>query len=178
MTSPKGARGYLDRLLDLVVPPRAVYAHCDIPCGIYDPHDAQLAALSVLRMDQLLKELPKIGPNSTPEERETYGSKLARITIVKEAHCERLKNDVRIIWGDYFTPDHVKQHPTLHETVFKIMKQVSKARQGTNTADAEELLKNVQEFAEIFWKTKNVPTKRLPSNQKSGGEIVYPVGGA
>ena len=153
----------------------AVHAHCDIPCGIYDPHEAQIAALTVIRMDQLIGELPKPGAGAKPEEVEAYHAKLSRYTLVKEQHAERTKAELRVLWGDYFTPDHAKQHPTLHESFWSAMKAASKARQGTNVADAQELLKQVQAIAEIFWKTKGASTHRVPSMQKPGGELVYPV---
>ena len=86
-----------------------------------------------------------------------------------------MKSEVRIIWADYFTPDHAKQHPQIHDLAWKILKQASKTRQGTNLADAQELLKEVQEFAEIFWQTKGAKTQRQPSMQKSGGDLVVPI---
>jgi nickel superoxide dismutase len=152
----------------------AVYAHCDIPCGIYDPHEAQIAALTVLRMVQLSQELKEPGPGAKPEEKLAYQAKLARITATKEAHAERVKHEVRVIGGDYFTADLMKQYPEFTELYNKIMKQASKARQEFSTESANELLASVQLFAELFWKTKNVGTKRLPSHQKSGGELVIP----
>ena len=167
--------GWLERLLDAVHPPRTVYAHCDIPCGIYDPYEAQISALTVLRMDQLIGELVPPGPEMKPEDRATYGSKLARYTAVKESHAERVKSEVRVIWGDYFTPDHAKQFPQIHEVTWKVLKQASKARQGTNLADAQELVKQVQEFSELFWQTKGAKTRKIPSLQKSGGELVVQV---
>ena len=167
--------GWVERLWDVVHPPRTVYAHCDIPCGIYDPHEAQIAALTVIRMDQLIGELAHPGPDAKLEERATYVSKMSRYTTVKEQHSERLKQEVRVIWGDYFTPDHVKQFPQTHDLVFRILKQASKCRQGTNLADAQDLLKLVQDFAEIFWQTKGAKTKKQPSMQKSGGDLVVPV---
>ncbi len=163
-----------DRVLDAIAPPQVVYAHCDIPCGIYDPHEAQISALTVLRMMQLLQELPKPAAGAKPEEVEAYQAKIARYMLVKEQHAERVKSELRVIWGDYFTPDHVKQHPTLHESFFKVMKAASKARQGTSLADAQELVNQVQAIAEVFWATKGAKTVKLPSMQKSGGEIVYP----
>ncbi|HYA58462.1 MAG TPA: superoxide dismutase, Ni [Thermoplasmata archaeon] len=166
---------WLLRARDTLRAPEPVYAHCDIPCGIYDPHEAQIAALTVLRMDQLIGDLTPPAMDAKPEERAAYVSKLARFTAVKELHSERVKHEVRVIWGDYFTPDHVKQFPQLHELTFKIFKQASKARQGTSLADAQELLKLVQEFAELFWQTKGAKTKRQPSLQKSGGDLVVPV---
>jgi nickel superoxide dismutase len=172
MSAAPRSLGWFDRIRDAVHPPRTVYAHCDIPCGIYDPHEAQIAALTVVRMDQLIAELPMPAMDAKPEDRAAYASKLARYTAVKETHAERVKSEVRVIWGDYFTPDHVKQFPQAHDLAWKILKQASKARQGTNLADAQELLKQVQEFAELFWQTKGVKTHRVPSNQKSGGELV------
>jgi nickel superoxide dismutase len=163
------------RARDAIRPPAPVYAHCDIPCGIYDPHEAQIAALTVLRMDQLIGELAAPAMDAKPEDRAAYVSKLARYTAVKETHSERVKSEVRVIWGDYFTPDHAKTYPQVPDLTWKILKQASKTRQGTNLADAQELLKLVQEFAELFWQSKGAKTKRQPSLQKSGGELVLPV---
>ncbi|MGC2289791.1 MAG: superoxide dismutase, Ni [Thermoplasmata archaeon] len=174
MSANTWSTGFVNRLLDAVVAPRAVYAHCDIPCGIYDPHEAQIAALTVLRMDQLIAELPPLVPEMKPEDRLAASSKLARYTAIKEQHSEKVKQEVRVIWGDYFTPDHVKANPQAHDMVWQIMKQASKTRQGTALADAQALVTAVQAFAELFWKTKGAQTKRSPSMQKSGGEIVYP----
>lgn len=167
-------RAFFERLVDTVRPPRDVYAHCDIPCGIYDPHEAQLAALTVLRMDQLIADLAAPPADAAPEVRATYAVKLARYTSVKEQHAERVKHEVRVIWGDYFTADHAKQYPQVNELPIRILRQASKTRQSTKGDDAQELLKLVLEFAELFWKTKGAPTKRQPSLQKSGGELVVP----
>ncbi|MCI4348611.1 MAG: superoxide dismutase, Ni [Thermoplasmata archaeon] len=162
-------------IIDALRPPVTVRAHCDIPCGIYDPHEAQIGALTVLRMDQLIGELRALPKPNTPEEMETSQAKLARFMLVKEAHAERVKSELRVIWADYFTPDHLKQYPQLHEQFFQAMKLASKARQGTNLADAQALLAAVQGIAETFWKTKGAGTRRQPSLQKSGGDMIYPV---
>jgi nickel superoxide dismutase len=174
MSANKWTTGFANRLLDAVIAPRAVYAHCDIPCGIYDPHEAQIAALTVMRMDQLIAEMPPVVPEMKPDERMAAISKLARYTAVKELHAEKVKQEIRVIWGDYFTPDHIKANPQAHDMVWQIMKAASKARQGTTLADSQALVAAVQAFAELFWKTKGAKTVRAPSMQKSGGEIVYP----
>lgn len=161
-------------ILDLVPPRRRLWAHCDIPCGIYDPHEAQISALTAVRMCQLIAELPKITPEMKPEERVAAMAKLARYQSVKEQHAERAKAELRVLWGDYFTPDHAKAHPQVHEMFWKAMKAASKTRQSTELADAQELLTQVQAIAELFWTTKGAKTRRAPSMQKSGGEIVYP----
>jgi nickel superoxide dismutase len=166
---------FFQTIVDAVRPPRVVRAHCDIPCGIYDPHEAQIAALTVVRMMQLIAELPKPTAAAKPEEVEAFQFKLARYTAVKEQHAERVKSELRVIWGDYFTPEHAKTIPTLHETFWKAMKTASKTRQTTSLADAQELSSLVQQIAEMFWKSKGVKTAKQPSNQKPGGEMVYPV---
>ncbi len=175
MPANPSSLGWLERLVDAVHPPRPVYAHCDIPCGIYDPYEAQISALTVLRMDQLIGELAMPAADAKPEDRAAYVVKLSRYTAVKESHAERVKSEIRVIWGDYFTPDHAKQHPNVHELTWKILKAASKTRQGTSVADAQELVKQVQEFSELFWQTKGAKTRRIPSLQKSGGELVVQV---
>lgn len=158
-----------------LLPRRVVHAHCDIPCGIYDPHGAQIAALTVVRMNQLIAELPKPRAGAKPEELQAYSHKLARYTEVKESHAELCKHELRVLWGDYFTPDHAKAHPELHQLFWDAMKLASKARQEVGLPVAQELLAKVQQIAEVFWKTKGAEVRRQPSMQKSGGELVYPV---
>lgn len=145
-----------------LLPSHTAYAHCDIPCGIYDPHNAQMAAHTVIRMTSLLGEA------------KGDVHKIARLTKVKEEHAELVKHEVRIIWGDYFKEEHLKDHPNLHSLVFKIMKHASKAKQEVSLEEANELLEMTQEFAEIFWKTKGKETVRVPSNYPTEGELVIP----
>lgn len=156
--------------------PQYVHAHCDIPCGIYDPHHAQIAVLTIIRMNQLIAELPKPGPQTTPEERDAYVHKLSRYTNVKEDHAELCKHELRVIWGDYVTPEHLQKFPELHGLFWEAMKLASKARQEINLQLAQDLLAKVQKIAEIFWKTKGAESRRQPSLQKAGGELVYPAG--
>src|SRR3989344_36897 len=123
----------LFQIMERVKPAKEVSAHCDIPCGIYDPYHTQLAAHTVIRMVNLIKEATsKMDPNASMEERAIFVSKIQRYTAVKEEHAEIVKKEIRIIWGDYFKPEHLRQHPELHELVFKIMKLGSKARQEVN----------------------------------------------
>lgn len=149
------------------------YAHCDFPCGIYDPHLAQLSALTVVRMVDLINNIPK--PTATkPEEIMDYAHDVARAVDIKEKHGELCKHEVRIIWGDYFKPDHLKAHPDLHEIVWNIMKFGSKARQEPDRDAAMKLLNEVNRFAEIFWQTKGIKTKRAKAPYEPKEEIVYP----
>jgi nickel superoxide dismutase len=153
------------QLLKLLTPDRIASAHCDIPCGIYDPHQAQLAAHSVIRMIDLIAAVER--GDETKAEHD-----IARYVAVKEEHAEIVKREVRIIWGDYFKPEHLQEFPNLHGLVFDIMKLASKGRQTLDKAAAEELLAKVQEFAEIFFKTKGRDTQRIATVYPTGGEIV------
>ena len=162
------------RTLDGLLPPRRVHAHCDIPCGIYDPHLAQVGALTVIRMNQLIEALQKPADGASKLDQDRYENSLARYVAVKEEHAELVKREVRIIWGDYFRPEHLEKHGNLHSTTWSIMKLASQARQQVNMQVAQDLVAEVQRFAEIFWDTKGVPVKRQPSNQTVGGELVVP----
>ncbi len=161
------------RTIDNVAAPNTAHAHCDIPCGIYDPHLAQIGALSVLRMDQLIEAL-EVPAADDKAARAMYANQMARYVGVKEEHAELVKREVRVIWGDYVKPEHIEKFPDLHDLANKLMKAAGKTRASVAVADAEELLKQVQRFAEIFWETKGVKTKRQPSNQAVGGELVVP----
>jgi nickel superoxide dismutase len=152
----------------LFTPTRVAHAHCDIPCGIYDPHQAQLAAHSVIRMVDLIQALER-SDESTAEHQ------IARYTAVKEEHAEIVKREVRIIWGDYFKPEQLQEYPNLHTLVFEIMKLASTARQQINKEASQSLLGKVQEFAEIFYKTKGRETKKVATVYPTGGELVQPV---
>ena len=161
-------------LIDEVFPAQPVYAHCDIPCGIYDPYQAQIAAHTVIRMVNLLDEVNASSPEPDFDERKRIISRVSRLTSVKEEHAEMVKREVRILWGDYFQPEHVEKFPNLHQLVFDIMKLASKARQEVNLEVAEQLLSRVQEFAEIFWKTKDKEPVRVKSTYPTEGELVLP----
>ena len=103
------------RILARVVTPEEAHAHCDVPCGIYDPHQAQVAALTILRMNQLIRDLPKPDAHAPADEVETHDAKLGRFIASKEEHAEMCKRELRILWGDYFNPTHLEQHPNVHD---------------------------------------------------------------
>ena len=169
-----------DRVLeafDRAVAPREALAHCDIPCGIYDPHAAQIAALTTVRMVQLIQGLPQPGGNASKEEWDTYGMQISRYTAVKEEHAKMCEHEIIVLWTDYFKPEHLEKHPNLHDVVWKTTKLTSTVKQSISMDAAQQLLAGCQQIAEIFWATKGVQTKRQPSNQgQVGGELVYPVG--
>ncbi len=148
----------------------AAKAHCDVPCGIYDPIIAQIAALTVVRMVDLMADLAK---TASPETL-AYQNTVARHIAVKEEHAEKVKQEIRVIWGDYIKPQHIEKYPELHGLVHKIMQLGSKARQTADRETAVQLVEAVNQFAQIFWETKGVATKRAKAPYAPGLELVYP----
>jgi nickel superoxide dismutase len=145
-------------------------AHCDIPCGIYDPSGAQIAALTVVRMVDLMAELEAKGG----EKDKTYQNSMARYVSVKEEHAEKAKAEIRVIWGDYIKPQHIEKHSNVHGLVHQIMMLGSKSRQTADRDTAVQLVDAINQFAEIFWDTKGVKTKRAKAPYSPALEMVYP----
>ena len=146
------------------------YAHCDIPCGIYDPHQAQIGALTVIRMMDIMHELE----NQHEKHDVEFRNSMMRAVAVKEKHAELVKHEVRVIWGDYFKPEIAAKYPELASLVHEILTLGSKGKQTVNRNEAVELLDRVNQFAEIFWETKGQKTKRVKAPYKPGEEIVVP----
>ena len=148
------------------------HAHCDIPCGIYDPHGAQLAAQTVLRMVNLTDGLAM--PGMSQAEMATYANSLNRYTAVKEQHAELCKKELLVLWGDYFKPEHLEKYPDLHATFWNAVKLAGRTKQTVDAKASQDLVASVQKVAEIFWATKGASVRRQPSLQPVGGESVYP----
>jgi len=157
---------------------KTAHAHCDIPCGIYDPHYMQVAAHTVVRMDMLIDEATaKMKSNSNPsaEDRRDFVHKIARYTHTKEEHAEIVKKEARILWGDYFKPEHLQKFPELHDLVWKIMKGGSKGRQEADIHAGTDLLDAANKLADIFWKSKGFETKKVKAPYPTEKELVVPV---
>lgn len=148
-----------------------VNAHCDIPCGIYDPIIAQINALTVVRMLDLMTDFEA----KTTERNKDYMNSMARYIAVKEEHAERAKAEIRVIWGDYLKAQHLEKYPNTHALVHKIMQLGSKVRQTTDREQATQLVEAINEFAQIFWETKGIATKRAKAPYAPALELVYPV---
>ena len=127
-----------------------VSAHCDVPCGIYDPISAKIAAQTVLKMAVRLEavDLPPTDiavPNS-----------VARYVAVKEEHAQLVKSELNTLWADYFKPEHLDQYPNLHELVWNANKLAGANKQTVSSESAKQLVDSVDEIAKIFWATKGV----------------------
>ncbi|MBT3187784.1 MAG: superoxide dismutase, Ni [Anaerolineae bacterium] len=152
--------------LDKNLPFARAEAHCDVPCGIYDPSTAQISALTVVRMMDLM---------ATEAEAHEHGAEhinsMARYIAVKEEHAEQAKQEVRIIWGDYFKKD---KHPNVDELVHKIMQLGSASRQTADRENGVAFVEAINEFSAIFWETKGVATKKAKAPYAPALEMVYP----
>ena len=144
-------------------------AHCDVPCAIYDPSTAILAACSVVRMMDQMHELK--GKDIDVEN----SNKLSRCINIKEEEAEKVKHEVRIIWGDYFKGELLEKHPNVHALAHSIMLKGSACKQGVNRDDGLALVALVNEFAELFWATKGVKTARGKTYYAPNLEIAYAV---
>jgi nickel superoxide dismutase len=128
------------RLLRLL-PAQTVYAHCDLPCGVYDPAQARIEAQSVQKIMQKYAE-------STDEVFRL------RSIIIKEERAELVKRHLWVLWTDYFKPEHVKAHPEIHDLFWRATKQAGAAKHSVDPAEADKLLSLIDEIAAIFAETK------------------------
>ena len=130
-------------LARLFAPTIEVSAHCDLPCGVYDPAQARIEAESVKMLCQ------KAAGNDDPEFR-------MRAMIIKEQRSELVKHHIWVLWTDYFKPPHFEKYPQLHTLVNEATKLAGAAgtKGSFDEGKADELLAKIDEIADIFWATK------------------------
>ena len=118
-------------------------AHCDLPCGVYDPAQARIEAESVKAIQE------KYQGNEDPVFRQ-------RAVLIKEARAELVKHHLWVLWTDYFNPPHVEKYPQLHELFNKATKQAGAAggKGSRDPAEGQKLLDYIAEIDKIFWETK------------------------
>ncbi len=127
-----------------LLPSRPIYAHCDVPCGIYDPKPAQIAAQTVLKMVNLIHELPT--ENLSVEDK----AKFVRCVFTKEEHAQKCKEELLILWTDYFKAEHLEKFSDLHDIVWKAAKLCSENKQHVSKESAQKLVDAVEKIADIF----------------------------
>jgi nickel superoxide dismutase len=133
-----------DRLLttlDHLATPVTGHAHCDLPCGVYDPAQARIEAESVKNtMDKY---------NGSDDQ-----SFKTRAIIIKEERAELVKHHLWVLWTDYFKPEHLEKHPQLHDLFWKATKTAGEAKKTNDVKVGERLLAEIAEIDKIFWETK------------------------
>ena len=141
-------------LLAMLRVPRA-HAHCDIPCGIYDPIAAKIAAQSVQKMVLRIQNLERPDAHADADAFATYANTLARYVTVKEEHAEIVKKELTILWADYGWPN-LPADFDLHGSFNAALKLAGRCKQNVDMAACEELVATVDRVATAFWATKNV----------------------
>ncbi|WP_225993779.1 superoxide dismutase, Ni [Actinomadura rudentiformis] len=130
-------------LVNLLRPKTTVSAHCDLPCGVYDPAQARIEAESVKAI------IEKYAANEDPAFR-------ARAIQIKEQRSELVKEHLWVLWTDYFKPPHFEKYPQLHQLFNEATKLAgaSGTKGSLDVKVAEDLLSKIAEIDKIFWETK------------------------
>ncbi len=135
-----------------------VFAHCDAPCGVYDPASARVPAEAVLQLTKKILELKKPQPNEGAAH-QAYLNTFMRYIFIKEQQAELTKKELLILWTDYFKPEHLEKYPGLHDTFWQAAKLCSACKREVSLEHAQELMDAIKNIHQIFWATKgkNVP---------------------
>jgi nickel superoxide dismutase len=121
--------------------PVTVHAHCDLPCGVYDPAQARIEAESVKACMEKF--------NGSDDN--VFKS---RAVFIKEERADLVKHHLWVLWTDYFKPNHVDSYPQLHDLFWKATKAAGETKKTNDPAVAEDLLSQIGEIDRIFWETK------------------------
>ncbi len=141
------------KIKDLLPAAPEVEAHCDGPCGVYDPASARIAAEAALSMTKkiLALEPPAAGDAQAMA---AYLNTMSRYIQIKEEQTHIAKTELLVLWTDYFKPPHLEQYPNLHDTFWKAAKLCSSVKVEVSLEHANELMDAVKKIHEIFWATK------------------------
>ncbi len=128
-------------------------AHCDGPCGVYDPASIRIAAEAAVSMTK--KILALTPPDASDAgAMAAYLNTLSRYVTIKEQQAHLAKEELLVLWTDYFKPHHLEAYPNLHDTFWKAAKLCSSVKVEVSAVHAGELMDAVKEIHEIFWATK------------------------
>jgi nickel superoxide dismutase len=139
--SPASSLCRLLAVIDRFSPPRKAHAHCDLPCGVYDPAQARIEAESVKAC------MEKFNASDDPVFKE-------RATFIKEERADLVKHHLWVLWTDYFKPPHLETYPQLHDLFWKATKAAGDAKRTNEVSAADALLAQISEIDRIFWETK------------------------
>lgn len=128
-------------------------AHCDGPCGVYDPAQARVEAESVLQMTKKILDL-KYPESGDENAKLAFHNTLTRFIAIKEERADLAKHHILVLWTDYFKPAHLEKYPNLHEIFWKAAKACSSCKQEVSLEHAQELMDAIKQIHEIFWETK------------------------
>ena len=130
------------------------YAHCDGPCGVYDPASARIAGEAVLSMTKKMLDL-ECPDTSNSKAMASYLNTMSRYASVKEEQAQLCKTELLVLWTDYFKPAHLEDNPNLHKLFWQSAKLCSSCKMEVSLEHAKELLDKIKEIHNLFWQTKN-----------------------
>src|SRR5436305_14072367 len=133
----------------LLRPARVVHAHCDLPCGVYDPAQARIEAESVQKIQSKYQDAA-----NQKKPTESVEDFKARCLVIKEERADLVKHHLWVLWTDYFKPEHVEKYPELHDKFWKATKAAGDSKKSVDPAQGQKLLDAVDEISKIFWETK------------------------
>ena len=136
-------------LSKLLAPRRTVHAHCDLPCGVYDPAQARIEAESVKAIQQKYQDA-----DTAKKPSETTEDFKARCLLIKEERADLVKHHLWVLWTDYFKPEHVEKYPDLHDLFWKATKAAGDAKKSQDPSQGQGLLDSIAEIDRIFKETK------------------------
>lgn len=129
-------------------------AHCDGPCGVYDPASIRIAAEAAVSMTKKMLDLTP--PNASDKAAmAAYLNTMSRYAAIKEEQAHLAKTELLVLWTDYFKPPHLEAFPNLHDTFWKAAKLCSAVKVEVSAQHAGELMDAVREIHDIFWKSKD-----------------------
>ncbi len=140
------------RQAERLAKPKVAYAHCDVPCGIYETDTMLHSADTVYKMVEKMLELKHPGDND--QQHLEFENTIGRMIHVKEEHAQKCKEQILILWTDYFKDEHLARFPELHAKVWKATKLCSAAKRGVDLKTAQQLKDAVAEVAKIFADSK------------------------
>ncbi len=128
-------------------------AHCDGPCGVYDPASARVAGEAAQSMTKkmLALECPDASDGAAMA---AYLNTMSRYAAIKEEEAHKCKSELLVLWTDFFKPEHLEAIPTLHDTFWKAAKLCSAVKVEVSADHAQELLDAIEAIHHLFWKAK------------------------
>jgi nickel superoxide dismutase len=116
-------------------------AHCDLPCGVYDPAQARIEAESVMKIQEKYQD----------SDDEVFRQ---RCVLIKEERADLVKHHLWVLWTDYFTDEHLERWPNLHELFWRATKLAGEAKSSEDPSQGKQLLDAIDEISDVFWESK------------------------
>lgn len=129
---------------------KPVYAHCDVPCGIYETDSMTHAAATCARMVEKIQALGELDDDNVEQM-----ASFTRMVNQKEEHAGKCKDQLYLLWSDYYKPEHLEKFPDLHTAFWMAAKQCGKVKQAVSTEECQKLIDMVHGIAQTFADSKN-----------------------